>query len=62
MQEIQLNIIPFKALVQEAILAFYPSNLDGYCPKHKDDLNGAIEGLFDKSIAGLDLFKSFKQN
>ena len=48
-QEIQLNIIPFTAPVEEAEFAFYTAKQDGYCPIHKDDLNGAIEGLVDES-------------
>lgn len=47
-QEIQLNIIPFTAPVQEADFAFYTAKQDGYCPIHKDDLNGAIEGFVDE--------------
>lgn len=48
-QTLQLNIIPFSAPVQEAEFAFYTSKQDGYCPIHKDDLNGAIEGIVDES-------------
>ena len=48
-QTLQLNIIPFSAPVQEAEFAFYTSKQDGYCPIHKDDLNGAIEGIIDES-------------
>ncbi|MHA8056910.1 hypothetical protein VR611_13245 [Aquirufa nivalisilvae] len=48
-QNLQLNIIPFSAPVQEAEFAFYTSKKDGYCPIHKDDLNGAIEGIIDES-------------
>jgi hypothetical protein len=35
--------------VQEADFAFYTAKQDGYCSIHKDDLNGAIEGLVDES-------------
>ncbi|MBS1736164.1 MAG: hypothetical protein JSS98_06090, partial [Bacteroidetes bacterium] len=48
-QELQLNIIPFKAPVEEAEFAFYTAQQAGYCPIHKDDLKGAIEGLVDDS-------------
>ena len=48
-QSLQLNIIPFTAPVQEAEFAFYTTKHDGDCPIHKDDLNGAIEGLVDES-------------
>lgn len=48
-QSLQLNIIPFTAPVQEADFAFYTAKQDSYCPIHKDDLNGAIEGLVDES-------------
>lgn len=48
-QSLQLNIIPFSAPVQEAEFAFYTERQEGYCPIHKDDLNGAIEGLVDES-------------
>ena len=52
-QTLQLNIIPFSAPVQEAEFAFYTSKQDGYCPIHKDDLNGAIEGIIDESELAL---------
>jgi len=48
-QSLQLNIIPFTAPIEEAEFAFYTSKHDRYCPIHKDDLNGAIEGLVDES-------------
>ena len=48
-QSLLLNIIPFKAPVQEAQFAFYTSKQEGYCPIHKDDLKGVIEGLIDES-------------
>ena len=48
-QSLQLNIIPFSAPVQEAEFAFYTERQEGYCPIHKDDLDGAIEGLVDES-------------
>ena len=48
-QTLQLNIIPFKAPVEEAEFAFYTAKQEGYCPIHKDDLKGAIEGLVDES-------------
>jgi hypothetical protein len=47
-QEIQLNIIPFTAPVEGADFAFYTTKQHGYCPIHKDDLNGAIKGLVDE--------------
>ncbi len=47
-QEFQLNIIPFSFPVEEADFAFYTAKQHGYCIMHKSDLNGAIEGLFDK--------------
>ncbi|MFZ1454574.1 MAG: hypothetical protein WAT46_00930 [Saprospiraceae bacterium] len=46
-QEIQLNIIPFKAPIEDAEFAFYTAKQDGYCPILKDDLIGAIEGLVE---------------
>jgi hypothetical protein len=46
-QSLQLYIIPFTAPVQSADFAFYTAKQDGYCPIHKDDLNGAIEGFID---------------
>ncbi|MBS4065808.1 MAG: hypothetical protein KGZ74_14715 [Chitinophagaceae bacterium] len=48
-QTLQLNIIPFTAPLQEAEFAFYTTKHEGYCPIHKDDLNGAIEGIIDES-------------
>ena len=48
-QTLQLNIIPFTAPLQEAEFAFYTTKHEGYCPIHKDDLNGAIEGIVDES-------------
>ncbi len=48
-QTLQLNIIPFTAPLQEAEFAFYTIKHEGYCPIHKDDLNGAIEGIVDES-------------
>ncbi|MBK7887255.1 MAG: hypothetical protein IPJ86_08105 [Bacteroidetes bacterium] len=54
-QEIQLNIIPLTAPVEEAEFAFYTAKKDvclsdrpGYCTNHKQDLNGALEYLVDK--------------
>lgn len=48
-QTLQLNIIPFTAPLQEDEFAFYTTKHEGYCPIHKDDLNGAIEGIIDES-------------
>lgn len=48
-QALQLNIIPFTAPVHEAEFAFYSTKKDGYCPIHKDDLNGVIEGVVNES-------------
>lgn len=47
-QTIQLNIIPFTPPIQEAIFAFYTKRLEGYCPIHKDDLQGVLEGLVNE--------------
>ena len=44
-QPLQLNIIPFTAPLQEAEFAFYTTKHERYCPIHKDDLNGAFEGI-----------------
>ena len=46
-QNLVLNIIPFKAPIEEAEFAFYTAKQEGFCPIHKDDLKGAIEGLVD---------------
>ncbi|MBK6701487.1 MAG: hypothetical protein IPG55_16700 [Saprospiraceae bacterium] len=54
MQEIQLNIIPFTAPIEEAEFAFYTAKQNGYCPIHKDDLKGAIEVLVGKRKALVD--------
>ncbi|MBX7108628.1 MAG: hypothetical protein K1X61_08295 [Chitinophagales bacterium] len=48
-QEIQLNIIPFAAPVEEAEFAFYTAKQDGYCPIHKDDLNGQLKDWLMKA-------------
>ena len=47
--EIQLNIFPFKASVEESEFAFYTAKQDCFCLIHKDDLNGAIERLVEQN-------------
>ena len=52
-QEIQLNFSSFKAPIEEAEFDFYAAKQDGYCPIHKDDLNGIIERIVDPTIPAL---------
>lgn len=48
-QELQLNIIPFKAPIGCADFAFYTEKQEGFYPIHKDDLNGLIEDIIDEN-------------
>lgn len=48
-QTLQLNIIPFSALSQEAEFAFYEQKLDGFLPIFKDDLSGLLDDHFTPS-------------
>ena len=48
-QDLVLNIIPFEAPIQEGNFSFYTRKQEGYCPIHKDDLEGAFDGLINDS-------------
>ena len=45
MQNLILNILPFKAPIKEKQFAFYTKKQDGFCPIHIDDLQGLTEGI-----------------
>jgi len=47
-QEIQLNIIPFKAPIKNVQIAFYTEKREGFCPIHKDDFNGGVKRIVEK--------------
>ena len=47
-QSLLLNIISFEIPIKEKEFAFYTTKSEGYCPIHKDDLNGALEGVINE--------------
>lgn len=48
-QNLLINIIPFTPPIQQGDFAFYTTKKEGFCPIHKNDLQGAIDGLIDES-------------
>ena len=48
-QSLILNVIPFKTTSKQKEFVFYTKKQEGYCPIHKDDLRGIIEGLVSES-------------
>lgn len=50
MQQIQLNIIPFSAPVNQVIFPFYKEFQEGYCPMYIDsDLAGLLDDIMTKN-------------
>lgn len=47
-QKLILNVIPFRAPIQEKEFVFYTKKQEGFCPIHKADLRGVIEGLVEE--------------
>lgn len=62
MQQLQLNIIPFKAPVQEAEFSFYKERINGSYPVFKNDLNGHLNDHFSETeLANLEkLYTDFE--
>jgi len=56
-QNLIVNIIPFKAPVQELQCALYSKKTEGFAPIHKDDLKGIIEKHIPaKDLKNIDWF------
>jgi hypothetical protein len=62
-QHLIVNIIPFKAPVQELQCALYTKKTEGFAPIHKNDLKGIIEKhIPEKDLVQIDwLYTDFKE-